>query len=52
MIALYSVEEAKKSILRRLPLQQEAYSPLILSRTETLFGAGVTPPKAVQIILF
>ncbi len=51
MIALYSVEEAKKSILRRIPLQQEAYSPILLSRTETLFGAGVTPPEAVQIIL-
>jgi len=51
MITLYSVEEAKKSILRRLPLQQEAYSPIILSRTESLFGAGITPPEAVRIIL-
>ncbi len=51
MITLYSVEEAKKNILRRLPLQQEVFSPIILSRTEALFGKDIKPPEAVQIIL-
>jgi len=51
MIALYSVKEARETILKRLPLNHDTYSPLIVSRTEALFGEGVTPPVAVQRIL-
>jgi histidinol dehydrogenase len=51
MISIKSVEEAKKTILRRFPLHLQAYSSLTLSRTETLFGEGTTPPLAVKKIL-
>ena len=51
MITIYSVEEAKKTILKRKPLTRMQYAPALVSRTEALFGAGVTPPRAVEIIL-
>jgi histidinol dehydrogenase len=51
VIGLYSVEEARRTILKRKPLTRMQYAPRLLARTEALFGAGVTPPKAVEIIL-
>jgi histidinol dehydrogenase len=51
MIAIYMVEEAQKTILKRKPLTRMQYAPRLLARTEALFGADVTPPMAVEIIL-
>jgi histidinol dehydrogenase len=45
------MEEAKQTILKRKALHRMEYSPLIIQRTEELFGAGITPPQAVEIIL-
>ncbi len=51
MIKIYDVETAKKSILRR-DLQSIFDYPDSLTRsTEKLFGNGVNPEKAVEIIL-
>lgn len=51
MIKIYSVEEALSTILKRIPLHLDEFSPTIISRTETLFGDGVLPPQAVEKIL-
>lgn len=51
MIAIYDIETAKSTILRRTPLNLMDYPPAVLRRTETLFGAGATPPQAVAEIL-
>lgn len=51
MIALYSVERAKETILRRKPYHRDSFSPLTLARTEKLFGSGVAPAEAVERIL-
>jgi histidinol dehydrogenase len=51
MIGIYTVEEAQKTILKRKPLTRMQYAPRLLARTEALFGADVTPPMAVEIIL-
>ena len=51
MIRIYSVEEAKGSILQRRALQRSAYAPDTIARTEAYFGEGVEPPQAVQTIL-
>jgi histidinol dehydrogenase len=51
MIKKLTVPEARKSILRRRTLNRIAYSPVIIERTEAYFGAGVTPPQAVEMIL-
>jgi len=48
---IYNIEEAKQTILKRKALHRMEYSPLIIQRTEELFGAGITPPQAVEIIL-
>ena len=48
---IYNIEEAKRTILKRKALHRMEYSPLMLQRTEELFGAGITPPQAVEIIL-
>lgn len=48
---IYSVAQAKQTILKRRSLNRTEYSPITLSRTEEYFGAGVTPPQAVEIIL-
>ena len=48
---IFTVEEAKQTILKRRSLNRAEYSPITLERTEAYFGAGVTPPKAVEIIL-
>jgi len=48
---IYNIEEAKQTILKRKALHRMEYSPPIIQRTEELFGAGITPPQAVEIIL-
>lgn len=48
---IYTVEEAKQTILKRRALNRIEYSPIMLKRTEEYFGTGVTPPKAVEMIL-
>ncbi len=47
----YTVEEAQQTILRRKALNRTEYSPITIQRTEDFFGEGVTPPRAVEIIL-
>ena len=48
---IYNSEEAKQTILKRKALHRMEYSPVIIQRTEELFGTGITPPQAVEIIL-
>ena len=48
---IYSIEEAQQSILKRKALNRIDYSPITVQRTADLFGEGVTPPQAVEIIL-
>lgn len=48
---IFNLEKAKQTILKRKALNRMDYSPLTLQRTEEFFGKGVTPPKAVEIIL-
>lgn len=47
----FSAQEAQQSILKRKSLGKTSYSPLTVQRTEAIFGKGVTPPRAVEIIL-
>jgi histidinol dehydrogenase len=51
MLRIYDVENARKTILRRLPVRDDEYPISVLEGTEALFGAGVTPPQAVAQIL-
>jgi histidinol dehydrogenase len=51
MLAIYDVETAKKTILKRSPLNSVTYPFATLARTEQLFGPGVAPPQAVTQIL-
>jgi len=51
MVNIYSVEEAKQTILNRRSLNQIEYSPNTMERTEAYFGTGVTPPQAVEMII-
>lgn len=51
MISIYTVEEAKGSILRRKPVRQDEFSPETIKRTEAIFGRGVTPSEAVGQII-
>jgi histidinol dehydrogenase len=51
MIKIYDVETARKTILRRAPLNLMQYPPAVLAGTERLFGPGVTPPQAVARVL-
>jgi histidinol dehydrogenase len=48
---IFTVEEARQTILRRKPLNRSEYSPLTVKRTEEFFGKNKTPPQAVEIIL-
>ena len=48
---IYTAAEAQKTILRRKAINRSDYSPLTIQRTEDFFGKGITPPKAVEIIL-
>ena len=51
MIKIYQLEEAKKDLLKRKPIYQDSYSPATIARTEAVFGEGISPNEAVQIIL-
>jgi histidinol dehydrogenase len=51
MLSIYDVETAKKTILKRTPLNNVTYPSATLVRTEQLFGKGITPPQAVTLIL-
>jgi len=51
MLKIFTVEEARSSLLRRDSLGSMRYPETILKRTESLFGSGVTPPMAVGQIL-
>jgi histidinol dehydrogenase len=51
MMKIYSVEEARSTILRRRTLNRNEYSPLTIEATEKVFGLGVSPPQAVETIL-
>jgi histidinol dehydrogenase len=51
MITIYSVEEAKSTVLKRRPLHLDEFSPIVINRTEAIFGAGIKPPQAVEQIL-
>ncbi|MCB2178383.1 histidinol dehydrogenase [bacterium] len=48
---IFNIEEAQQTILKRKALHRMEYSPITLQRTEDFFGKGITPPKAVEIIL-
>jgi histidinol dehydrogenase len=51
MLSLYDVETARKTILKRNPMNSLVYPTATLLRTEQLFGKGITPPQAVTLIL-
>ncbi len=51
MINIYTIEEAKQSILRRQSLSMSTFPQRTLDRTAELFGVGVTPNQAVTRIL-
>ncbi len=51
MLTIYDVETARKTILKRIPLNSIIYPASTLARTEQLFGKGITPPQAVTLIL-
>ncbi len=51
MLSIYDVETARKTILKRTPLNRMTFPHPTLLRTEALFGKGVTPPEAVATIL-
>ncbi len=51
MLKIYDVPTAKKTILKRIPLQTKTYPPRLVKSVEALFGEGVTPAGAVSIIL-
>lgn len=51
MLPIYDIETAQKTILRRTSLNEMTFGSLVLERTASLFGAGVTPPQAVAQIL-
>lgn len=51
MIRIFSVQDAKETILKRRNLNQVEYSPVTIERTESFFGKGMRPPQAVEKIL-
>ncbi len=51
MLTIYDIDTAKRTILKRAPLNSVTYPPATLKRTEQLFGQGITPSQAVAIIL-
>ena len=51
MLKIYDIETARKTILFRSPLSAMTFTAKVLERTTQLFGAGVTPQKAVARIL-
>ena len=51
MLKIYTMEEARSSLLRRDSLSTMRYPDSVIQRTESLFGKGITPPAAVGQIL-
>jgi histidinol dehydrogenase len=48
---IFDAAEAKRTLLQRKSLRRLAFSPTAIERTERIFGKGVTPSKAVDMIL-
>ena len=51
MIKIYSVEEAKKTILKRIPMDEVKITEGMLSRIESTFGERINPEEAVRRII-
>jgi histidinol dehydrogenase len=51
MLSIFDMDTARKTILKRFPLNNMVYPEATLVRTEELFGKGITPPQAVTLIL-
>jgi histidinol dehydrogenase len=51
MLPIYDIPTARRTVLKRQPVNQMSYPPSVLERTAELFGEGVTPPQAVATIL-
>lgn len=51
MLKIYDIDTARRTILRRLPLNLSEFPKQVTERTEKLFGPGVTPQEAVRKIL-
>jgi histidinol dehydrogenase len=51
MLKIYSVPEAQKSILKRIPPDETAVTPAMLARLETTFGEPINAEEAVKRIL-
>ena len=51
MIKIFTVESAQNSILQRLSSFNQQYPPGLIQKTEMIFGAGATPPIAVERII-
>jgi histidinol dehydrogenase len=51
MLEIYTTESAQKSILKRVPLDDVQVSSSMLEGIRKLFGAALTPEKAVRQIL-
>jgi histidinol dehydrogenase len=48
---IYTVEQARTTILKRRAFNRQRYSLATLERTAAFFGQGITPPQAVELIL-
>jgi len=51
MLSIFDLDTARRTILKRLPLNSMVYPQATLARTEQLFGKGITPSQAVTLIL-
>lgn len=51
MFKLYDLETARKTILRRVPLNQQPIPKALQQGLEDIFGPGTTPDQAVRQIL-
>ncbi len=51
MLKIYSVPEARQSILKRIPPDETAVTPAMLDRLAATFGEKITPEEAVRRIL-
>jgi len=51
MFKIYDLETARKTILKRVPLNQQPIPTALQRGVEEIFGVGVTPEQAVRRIL-
>ncbi len=51
MLKIYSVPEARQSILKRIPPDETAVPPIVLDRIEATFGERISAEEAVRRIL-